>query len=60
VLIFEPQSAAIRVMNSKQFKKWLSALGATFAPGKGGHLKVRLNGKYSVLPMSSANSKKAR
>lgn len=38
-------------MNSNQFKKWLSDRGATFTPGKGGHLKVFLNGKQSVLPM---------
>jgi mRNA interferase HicA len=40
-------------VNSKQFKKWLAAQGATFTPGKGGHLKVTLNGKRSVLPMGS-------
>jgi mRNA interferase HicA len=38
-------------MNSKQMKKWLEQLGATFEPGKGSHLKVFLNGKWSVLPM---------
>ena len=32
-------------MNSKQLKKWLEQLGATFQPGKGSHLKVFLNGK---------------
>lgn len=40
-------------MNSRQFKKELAALGATFKPGKGGHLKVFLNGRRSVLPMHS-------
>jgi mRNA interferase HicA len=45
-------------VNSKQFKKWLASLGATFEPGKGGHLKVALNGKRSVLPMSSGEIKK--
>jgi mRNA interferase HicA len=40
-------------MNSKQFKKKLEALGATFKRGKGGHLKVFLNGRRSVLPMQS-------
>lgn len=44
-------------MNSNQFKKWLAAQGATFAPGKGGHLKVELNGKRSVLPMHSGEMK---
>jgi mRNA interferase HicA len=38
-------------MNSNQFKQWLAAQGATFTPGKGGHLKVSLNGLKSVLPM---------
>lgn len=38
-------------MNSKQFKKWLAELGATFQPGNGGHLKVFLNGRQTVLPM---------
>lgn len=45
-------------MNSKQFKRWLASRGATFEPGKGGHLKVTLNGKHSVLPMSSGELKK--
>lgn len=31
--------------------------GATFAPGKGGHLKVYLRGKQSVLPMHSSELK---
>ncbi|WP_374248075.1 type II toxin-antitoxin system HicA family toxin [Thermomonas sp.] len=44
-------------MNSKQFKKWLAEQGATFAPGKGGHLKVFLKDKQSVLPMSSGEMK---
>ncbi|MDE1943634.1 MAG: type II toxin-antitoxin system HicA family toxin [Betaproteobacteria bacterium] len=38
-------------MNSKQMKKWLEEKGALFAPGKGSHLKVTLNGKQSTLPM---------
>lgn len=38
-------------LNSNQFKKWLADRDATFAPGKGGHLKVFLNGRQSVLPM---------
>ncbi|MDR2189408.1 MAG: type II toxin-antitoxin system HicA family toxin [Azonexus sp.] len=32
-------------------KKWLEQQGATFAQGKGSHLKVFLNGKQAVLPM---------
>ncbi len=38
-------------MDSKQFKKWLAKQGATFAQGKGSHLKVFLNDRQSVLPM---------
>ena len=44
-------------MNSNQFKRWLADQGATFSPGKGGHLKVTLNGKHSVLPMHSGQLK---
>lgn len=44
-------------VNGKQFKKWLAAQGATFQPGKGGHLKVFLNGRQSVLPMHSTELK---
>ena len=44
-------------MKSKEFRRWLAAQGATFAPGKGGHLKVYLNGKRSVLPMHSGELK---
>ena len=42
---------SIRYVNSKQMKKWLEQQGATFAPGKGSHLKVFLNGRQSALPM---------
>ena len=38
-------------MKSSEAKRYLQQLGATFAPGKGGHLKVTLNGRHSVLPM---------
>jgi mRNA interferase HicA len=41
-------------MNSKQMKRWLEQLGATFAQGKGSHLKVFLDGKQSALPMRGA------
>jgi mRNA interferase HicA len=44
-------------MKGKEFKRWLAAQGATFAPGKGGHLKVYLNGRRSVLPMHSGELK---
>ena len=45
-------------MNSAEFKRWLTKQGATYAPGKGSHLKVTLNGNHSVLPMHSAELKK--
>ena len=45
-------------MNSKELKRWLEKQGATFEPGKGGHLKVFLNGRFSVLPMHSIDLKK--
>ena len=32
-------------------KKWLEQQGASFAPGKGSHLKVFLNGRQAALPM---------
>ncbi|MFO1124664.1 MAG: type II toxin-antitoxin system HicA family toxin [Methylocystis sp.] len=37
-------------MNSRQAKRYLAKKGATFSPGKGGHLHVTLNGRRSVLP----------
>ncbi|MDQ2924715.1 MAG: type II toxin-antitoxin system HicA family toxin [Acidobacteriota bacterium] len=40
-------------MKSAELKRWLAKQGATFVPGKGSHLHVRLNGKVSVLPMHS-------
>ena len=40
-------------MKSAELKRWLSKQGATFIPGKGGHLKVFLNDRFSVLPMHS-------
>ncbi|MFQ5510206.1 MAG: type II toxin-antitoxin system HicA family toxin [Leptospirillia bacterium] len=44
-------------MKSAEFKRWLSKQGATFQPGKGGHLKVFLNDRRSVLPMHSTELK---
>lgn len=35
----------------------MSRLGAVFAPGKGSHLKVVLNGRRSVIPMHSGDLK---
>jgi hypothetical protein len=41
-------------MKSREFKRWLAARGATFTPGgNGSHMKIRLNGKTSILPMHS-------
>jgi len=37
-------------MNSNQAKRFLARKGATFSPGKGGHLVVHLNGRRAVLP----------
>jgi mRNA interferase HicA len=38
-------------MRSSEAKRYLQRLGATFKPAKGGHLKVLLNGRISILPM---------
>ena len=38
-------------MTPNEMKRYLSSLGARFESGKGSHLKVFLNGKFSVLPM---------
>jgi len=46
-------------MTSKEMKRWLAAMGATFNAGKGSHLKVYLNGKRSVLPMHVGDLKKS-
>jgi len=45
-------------MKTREFKRWLTKQGAVFEPGKGGHLKVFLNGRRSVLPMHSGEIKK--
>ena len=45
-------------MTSKEMKRWLAALGATFSSGKDSHLKVYLNVKRSVLPMHVGDLKK--
>ena len=41
----------IKSMKSSEFKRWLEKQGATFTRGKGSHLKVELDGKFSVIPM---------
>ena len=38
-------------MTSKELKRELASLGATFEPAKGSHLKVALNGRHSIVPM---------
>jgi mRNA interferase HicA len=38
-------------LTSGELKRWLEKQGASFTPGKGGHLIVRLAGKKTVLPM---------
>jgi mRNA interferase HicA len=45
-------------MNSREFKRHLAGLGATFLPGKGSHIRVMLNGRRSVLPMHAKELKK--
>lgn len=45
-------------MNSREFKKMLMDLGATFKVGKGSHLKIYLNGKQSIMPMHATDLKK--
>lgn len=45
-------------MNSKEFKRLLANLGATFQPAKGSHVKVYLNGKQSILPIHNTELKK--
>ena len=44
-------------MTSKELKRWLASLGATFKPGKGSHLKVYLNRRQTVIPMHSKDLK---
>jgi mRNA interferase HicA len=48
----------LAVVKSSEFKRWLAAQGATFKSGKGGHLRVQLNGKISALPMHAKDLKK--
>ena len=42
-------------VTSQEFKRYLAKLGCTFEPGRGGHLIVRRDGKFSVLPMHGKN-----
>jgi mRNA interferase HicA len=38
-------------MKSSELKRWLAKPGGHLTPGKGSHLHVFLNGRFSVLPM---------
>jgi mRNA interferase HicA len=38
-------------VTSNQFKRWLAQQGCTFEPGHGGHLIVRRDSRWAVLPM---------
>jgi mRNA interferase HicA len=42
-------------VTSAEFKPWLERQGCTFEPGNGGHLKVRLGRRFSVLPMPGSS-----
>jgi mRNA interferase HicA len=42
-------------VTSAEFKRWLERQGCTFEAGKGGHMKVRLGKRLSVLPMHGSN-----
>lgn len=44
-------------MNSNEFKRWLTKQGATFQTAKGSHVKIFLNGRYSVMPMHNTELK---
>ena len=42
-------------MTSAELKRYLESKGCSFAPGKGGHLRVTLAGRVSVLPIHGKN-----
>jgi mRNA interferase HicA len=42
-------------VTSAQFKRWLENHGCTFEHGKGGHLRVSLGKKISILPMHGSS-----
>jgi mRNA interferase HicA len=46
------------MVTSNEAKRFLQKLGASFEPGKGGHIKVTLNGRRSVLPMHGSKELK--
>jgi mRNA interferase HicA len=52
LLLFTKQKCCIiRSVTGAEFKRWLGEQGCTFESGKGGHLKVRLGRRRSVLPV---------
>lgn len=38
-------------MNSKEAMRFLRRLGATFTPAKGGHIRVDIGVRFTILPM---------
>jgi len=38
-------------MNSEEAMRCLRRLGATLTPAKGGHMRVILGGRFTILPM---------
>lgn len=40
-----------QMVKSSEFKRWLEKQGEAFTSAKGSHLKVELNGEFSVTPM---------
>ncbi len=38
-------------MKRSEFKRWLAKQGVTFGTQEGGHLKIFLRGRQSILPM---------
>lgn len=44
-------------MTSGEMKRYLTRLGCTFEPGKGGHLIVKLGRRRSILPMPGTGKK---
>ncbi len=58
VLKIHNRYVVVGTRGSEAIQEMPASLGAMFAPGKGGHLKVFLNGRRSVLPMSSGDLKR--
>ena len=44
-------------MNSNEFKRWLLKQGVEIENAKGSHVKLRLAGRQSVLPMHAKELK---